>query len=166
MLPISVCLKGPLFFRAIARPSNLTQFLRTAHSLQPHSQEYITLQKAAFEKMNISFAVSQLPKGSKLVGLDITPIQPPHCLGGAPLCDFQALAKLSDEKKAEFRTMHKMYFANLHIFVLPDTIECLATKDKDDNIFYYVHPSSLIMKDKIPFDMIESPASSSSKVTP
>lgn len=157
MLPVSACLKGPLFFKTVIHPANLTQLIRAAHSWKPHSEEYIRAQGEAFTKLKIPFTLSQLPQGTELVGLNINQIQP-HFFGGSPLCKFTALANLSPHKKAEFDNMHDQYFASIRMFKVLAPISCITTFE-EGNTFFYVHPSATKMEKKIPFEEINSPTS-------
>ncbi|WP_157010390.1 hypothetical protein [Legionella fallonii] len=118
------------------------RFFSTAHVFNPHSEEHIQLQQKLFKLENIPTKITILPEGTKLIGLNVTPVKPRY-LGTAPLYTTDILDALSPSEKDEWQEMVKTYYAQMGKYELLCDVTCITSLSENGTPIHYIDHSLL-----------------------
>jgi hypothetical protein len=149
--------RAPLVSRIIRNSA----FSQQANSLfssartipRPHSREYLQLQEKLFKLESIPAEVATLPKGTQLVGLNITAAEP-RFLSTGPVYNPQILKAISHAEKSEWIEMAQSYYAQLGKYELLCDVNCVTTKSEAGVPIHYIDHSLLEAKSYTPLEKI------------
>lgn len=137
-----------------AIPKNMSRFFSSSsHIPRPHSKEYLQLQLKLFRLDNIPAEETTLLKGTKLVGLNITAVEP-RFLSTAPVYDPQILKDISPSEKNDWKEMGKLYYAQLADYELLCNVNCITTKSETGVPVHYVDHRLLEAKSYTPLEKV------------
>ncbi|WP_058515879.1 hypothetical protein [Legionella santicrucis] len=120
---------------------------------EPHSKEFLELQKKLFQFKKIPIEVTFLPSGTQLVGLNITKAEP-YFLSTAPVYQPQILKSLSQNEKQEWLEMAKNYYAQVGRYELLCDVNCLSSKSENGISVYYIDHGLLEAKSYTPLNLV------------
>ncbi|HBI21344.1 MAG TPA: hypothetical protein DDY37_01950 [Legionella sp.] len=112
-------------------------FSSPAHIPITHSADHLNIQQKLFKHHNIATSVTALPIGTKLIGLNITPVEP-HFLGTAPVYNPGILNALSHREKQEWLEMGKTYYAQVGRYELLCDIHCVTSLSENGVPTHYI----------------------------
>ncbi|AUH71437.1 Uncharacterised protein [Legionella sainthelensi] len=123
------------------------------HIPRPHSTEYLQLQQKLFKLDNIPTDLTTLRKGTELVGLNITAVEP-RFLNTGPVYNPQILKAITHNEKNEWLEMAKSYYAQLGKYELLCDVNCITTKSEAGVPIHYIDHSLLDVKSYTPLEKV------------
>jgi hypothetical protein len=148
---------APLVSRSLrdtALPQEMNRLFTSGRTIpKPHSREYLQLQEKLFKLEKIPVELTTLPKGTQLVGLNITAAEP-HFLSTGAVYNPQILKAISHNEKNEWLEMAKSYYAQLGKYELLCDVNCVTTKSETGVPIHYIDHSLLEAKSYTPLENI------------